>query len=88
MEYSIKYDMLHNFNNKVDVISLDGKVSAGFKGNTEISVTHDYDFVSYYLDKKYSNYASTRIGINTSPIELISFDSNISFGKDLSLIHI
>ena len=37
MEYSIKYDMLHNFNNKVDVISLDGKVSAGFKGNTEIS---------------------------------------------------
>ena len=84
MEYSIKYDMLHNFNNKVDVISLDGKVSAGFKGNTEISVTHDYDFVSYYLDKKYSNYASTRIGINTSPIELISFDSNISFGKDVA----
>ena len=84
IEYSIKYDMLHNFDNKLDVISLDGKISAGFKGNTEISITHDYDFVSYYLDKKYSNYASTRIGFNTSPIELISFRTNISFGKDVA----
>ncbi len=84
VEYSVKYDMLHNFNNKLDVISLDGRISAGFKGNTEFSVTHDYDFVSYYLDKKYSNYASTRIGLNTSPIELISFGSNISFGKDVA----
>ena len=84
LEYSIKYDMLHNFNNKLDVISLDGKISAGFKGNTEFSITHDYDFVSYYLDKKYSNYGSTRIGLNTSPIELISFRSNISFGKDVA----
>ena len=84
LEYSIKYDMLHNFNNKLDVISLDGRVSAGFKGNSEISITHDYDFVSYYLDKKYSNYASTRIGLNTSPIELISFGSDISFGKDVA----
>ena len=84
LEYSIKYDMLHNFNNKLDVISLDGKISAGFKGNTEFSITHDYDFVSYYLDKKYSNYGSTRISLNTSPIELISFRSNISFGKDVA----
>ncbi len=84
IEYSIKYDMLHNFDNKLDVISLDGKISAGFKGNTEISITHDYDFVSYYLDKKYSNYASTRIGFRTSPIELISFRTNISFGKDVA----
>lgn len=84
LEYSIKYDMLHDFNNKLDVISLDGKISAGFKGNTEFSITHDYDFVSYYLDKKYSNYGSTRIGLNTSPIELISFRSNISFGKDVA----
>ena len=84
LEYSIKYDMLHNFNNKLDVISLDGKISAGFKGNTEFSITHDYDFVSYYLDKKYSNYGSTRINLNTSPIELISFRSNISFGKDVA----
>ncbi|MDG2342642.1 MAG: hypothetical protein P8L24_06245 [Cytophagales bacterium] len=84
LEYSIKYDMLHNFNNKLDVISLDGKISAEFKGNTEFSITHDYDFVSYYLDKKYSNYGSTRIGLNTSPIELISFRSNISFGKDVA----
>ena len=76
--------MLHNFNNKLDVISLDGKISAGFKGNTEISITHDYDFVSYYLDKKYSNYASTRIGLNTSPIELLSFGSDLSFGKDVA----
>ena len=84
LEYSIKYDMLHDFNNKLDVISLDGKISAGFKGNTEFSITHDYDFVSYYLDKKYSNYGSTRISLNTSPIELISFRSNISFGKDVA----
>ncbi len=84
IEYSIKYDMLHNFNNKLDVISLDGKISSGFKGNTEISITHDYDFVSYYLDKKYSNYASTRIGLNTSPIELLSFGSDLSFGKDVA----
>jgi len=84
LEYSIKYDMLHNFNNKLDVISLDGKISAGFKGNTEVSITHDYDFVSYYLDKKYSNYASTRIVLDTSPLELFSFGSNISFGKDVA----
>ena len=76
--------MLHNFNNKLDVISLDGKIAGSFKGNTEISFTHDYDFVSYYLDKKYSNYGSTRISIITSPIELISFDSNISFGKEVA----
>lgn len=84
LEYSIKYDMLHNFNNKLDVISLDGRISAGFKGNSEISITHDYDFVSYYLDKKYSNYASTRIGLNTNPVELISFRSDISFGRDIA----
>ena len=84
MTYSLKYDMLHNFNNKLDVISLDGKIAGSFKGNTEISFTHDYDFVSYYLDKKYSNYGSTRISIITSPIELISFDSNISFGKEVA----
>lgn len=84
ISYSLKYDMLHNFDNQLDVISLDGKVSASFKGNTNIGITHDYDFVSYYLDKKYSNYGSTRIGISTSPIELISFDSNISFGKDVA----
>ena len=84
LEYSIKYDMLHNFNNKLDVISLDGRISAGFKGNSEISITHDYDFVSYYLDKKYSNYASTRIGLNTNPVELISFGSDISFGRDIA----
>ena len=46
--------MLHDFNNRLDVISLDGKVAAGFKGNTEISVTYDYDFFTHYLDKKYS----------------------------------
>ena len=84
LEYSIKYDMLHNFNNKLDVISLDGRISAGFKGNSEISITHDYDFVSYYLDKKYSNYASTRIGLNTNPVELISFRSDINFGRDIA----
>ena len=84
IEYSIKYDMLHDFNNKLDVISLDGKISAGFKGNTEISITHDYDFFTYYLNKKYSNAPSTRIQINTSPLELISFNSNITFGKDIA----
>ena len=84
ISYSLKYDMLHNFDNQLDVISLDGRVSASFKGNTNIGITHDYDFVSYYLDKKYSNYGSTRIGFSTSPVELISFDSNISFGKDVA----
>ena len=76
--------MLHNFDNQLDVISLDGRVEASFKGNTNIGITHDYDFVSYYLDKKYSNYGSTRISFSTSPVELISFDSNISFGKDVA----
>ena len=84
ISYSLKYDMLHNFDNQLDVISLDGRVEASFKGNTNIGITHDYDFVSYYLDKKYSNYGSTRISFSTSPIELISFDSNISFGKDVA----
>ena len=84
LSYSVKYDMLHNFDNQLDVISLDGRASASFKGNTEFSITHDYDFVSYYLDKKYSNYGSTRISFNTSPVELLSFNSNLSFGKDVA----
>ena len=84
IEYSVKYDMLHDFNNRLNVISLDGKIAASFKGNTNLSITHDYDFFTYYLDRRYDNAASTRIVINTSPIELISFNSNISFGKEIA----
>ncbi len=82
--YSVKYDMLHDFNNRLDVISLDGQIEASFKGNTSFSVTYDYDFFTHYLNKKYSNAPSTRIVINTSPIELISFNSNFNFGKDIA----
>ena len=84
IEYSVKYDMLHDFNNRLNVISLDGKIAASFKGNTNLSITHDYDFLTYYLDRRYDNAGSTRIVINTSPIELISFNSNISFGKEIA----
>ena len=84
IEYSVKYDMLHDFNNRLNVISLDGKIAASFKGNTNLSITHDYDFFTYYLDRRYDNAGSTRIEINTSPVELVSFNSNISFGKEIA----
>ena len=50
--------MLHDFNNRLNVISLDGKIEASFKGNTNLSITHDYDFLTYYLDRRYDNAGS------------------------------
>ncbi len=84
LRYFIKYDMLHNFNNKIDVISLDGSAGASLKGNTNILFTYDHDFISYYLDEKFSNFGSYNFGFFTSPIELFSFESNLKFGKEIA----
>ncbi len=84
LRYFIKYDMLHNFNNKIDVISLDGSAGVSLKGNTNIQLTYDHDFISYYLDEKFSNFGSYNFGFFTSPIELFSFESSLSFGKEIA----
>ena len=46
MTFLVKKDILYDFNNNLDVMSLDGSIRADFKGNTEFSYYYDYDFIT------------------------------------------
>ena len=82
--FTVKKDILYDFTNNLDVMSLDGSIKTTFKGNTEFSYYYDYDFITNYLGVDYKNYGTSRLGFSTKPIELFNFISNIRFGKDIA----
>ena len=82
--FTVKKDILYDFTNNLDVMSLDGSIKTTFKGNTEFSYYYDYDFITNYLGVDYKNYGTSRLGVSTKPIELLNFISNIRFGKDIA----
>ena len=82
--FTVKKDILYDFTNNLDVMSLDGSIKTTFKGNTEFSYYYDYDFITNYLGVDYKNYGTSRLGVSTKPIELFNFISNIRFGKDIA----
>ena len=82
--FTVKKDILYDFTNNLDVMSLDGSIKTTFKGNTEFSYYYDYDFITNYLGVDYKHYGTSRLGISTKPIELFNFISNIRFGKDIA----
>ena len=82
--FTVKKDILYDFTNNLDVMSLDGSIKTTFKGNTEFSYYYDYDFITNYLGVDYKNYGTSRLGVSTKPIELFNFISNIRFGKDVA----
>ncbi|MFL2990843.1 MAG: hypothetical protein ACJZZ7_03190 [Cytophagales bacterium] len=82
--FTVKKDILYDFTNNLDVMSLDGSIKTTFKGNTEFSYYYDYDFITNYLGVDYKNYGTSRLGFSTKPIELFNFISNIRFGKDVA----
>ena len=81
---TIKKDILYDFTNNLDIMSLDGSINTRFKGNTEFSYYYDYDFITNYLGVDYKNYGTSRLGISTKPIEFLNLISNIRFGKDIA----
>ena len=84
MTFLVKKDILYDFNNNLDVMSLDGSIRADFKGNTEFSYYYDYDFITNYLGVDYKHYGTNRLNFTTSPTEFFSFTSNLRFGKDIA----
>ena len=69
MTFLVKKDILYDFNNNLDVMSLDGSIRADFKGNTEFSYYYDYDFITNYLGVDYKHYGTNRLNFTTSPTE-------------------
>ena len=82
--YAIKKDILYDFNNNIDVMSLDAILNADIIGNTKISYIYDFDFTTNYLGEKYKNYGTSRINFSSNPNEVLSIFSNIGVGKDIA----
>ena len=81
---TIKKDILYDFTDNLDIMSLDGSINTRLKGNTEFSYYYDYNFITNYLGVDYKNYGTSRLGISTNPIEFLNLISNIRFGKDIA----
>ena len=82
--FTVKKDIVYNYKNNLDVISLDGILRADLRGNSSVSYYYDYDFISNYLDKDYKNYGTSIIELSSSPKEFFTITSNIRFGKDVA----
>ena len=82
--YAIKKDILYDFNNNIDVMSLDAILNADIIGNTKISYIYDFDFTTNYLGEEYKNYGTSRINFSSNPNEVLSIFSNIGVGKDIA----
>jgi len=82
--YAIKKDILYDFNNNIDVMSLDAILNADIIGNTKISYIYDFDFTTNYLGEEYKNYGTSRINFSSNPNEVLSIFSNIGIGKDIA----
>ena len=82
--FTVKKDIVYNYKNNLDVISLDGIIRADLRGNSTVSYYYDYDFISNYLDTDYKNYGTSIIELSSSPKEFITIRSNLRFGKDVA----
>ena len=82
--YAIKKDILYDFNNEIDVMSLDAILRADIIGNTSISYIYDFDFTTDYLGKEYKNYGTSRINFSSEPNEILSISSNFGIGRDIA----
>jgi len=82
--YAIKKDILYDFNNNLDVMSLDAILNADIIGNTSISYIYDFDFTTDYLGKEYKNYGTSRINFSSNPNEILSITSNFGIGRDIA----
>jgi hypothetical protein len=82
--YGIQSDILYNFNNQLEVVSIDGIFRAELKGNTYLTYTYDFDVFKRYLDNKFKSFGTNKIFIRSNPIELISFNSMLNFGRDIA----
>ena len=83
-EFSNDFDIRRNFNNELNLISINFAGSANFYGNSSIAYNYDLDTFFNYLGYDFKNLGLHELAIRSSPNELFNFRSEIQWGQDLS----
>ena len=82
--FAFDSDIVKNFNDELNLISLNFKGNISIKGNTSIDYNYDLDTFKNFLGYDFKNMGIHELELKSSPIELINFSSLLSWGKDLS----
>jgi hypothetical protein len=82
--FAFDSDIVKNFNDELNLISLNFKGNISIKGNTSIDYNYDLDTFKNFLGYDFKNMGIHELELKSSPIELINFSGLLSWGKDLS----
>ena len=82
--FAIDSDFVKNFNDELNLISLNFKGNISITGNTSIDYNYDLDAFKNFLGYDFKNIGIHELEIRSSPTELINFSGSLSWGKDLS----
>ena len=82
--FAIDSDFVKNFNDELNLISLNFKGNISISGNTSVDYNYDLDAFKNFLGYDFKNIGIHELEIRSSPTELINFSGSLSWGKDLS----
>ena len=82
--FALDTDILKNFRNELNLISINLKGSISFYGNSYLEYNYDIDTFKNYLDLDFENLGIHEIEFRSNPSEVINLTGLLSWGRDLS----
>ena len=82
--FALDTDILKNFRNELNLISVNLKGNISFYGNSYLEYNYDIDTFKNYLDLDFRNLGIHEIEFRSSPSEVFNLTGLLSWGRDLS----
>lgn len=82
--FELDIDAQKNFNNELNLISINLKGEVSIRGNSSIEYDYDLDTFKNYLGYDFKNTGISKLSLSSSPSELINFSALLEWGKEIA----